>query len=371
VGLLVVLGFIGLVAYVLFRQDAYSKMPDTADLAVKVRAEGEKYIASRKNAALIIAVYQRGNRLIEGFGITNEKDPREPDERTFFEIGSVTKVFTGIALARLVEDGKISLEDSIAPALPEGITCPIRAGKPITFLELVTHTSGLPRLPENMKPANPANPYAGFTNADLFESLAKVRLGEGYAYSNYGFGLLGQLLSLKAGKPYAALVADSVTRPLVMNETSCSLSPLQKLRLASGHNRKGQVVPNWDMDAMAPAGALRSNARDMLRFVEANLNPSATPIGPALELAQEIHFDSFGEHVGLGWQVRRTVQGPVFIWHNGGTGGYASFVGFDREHQTGVIVLSSTGDAMVGDFSTDAIGMHLLELAPKISLGTQ
>ncbi len=88
----------------------------------------------------------------------NEKDTKKPDERTFFEIGSVTKVFTGIALARLVEDGNISLEDSIASSLPAGITCPTRAGKPITFLELATHTSGLPRLPENMKPENPANP---------------------------------------------------------------------------------------------------------------------------------------------------------------------------------------------------------------------
>lgn len=369
--MLVVLGFVGLVAYVLFRQDAYSKMPDTADLAVKVRAEGEKYIASRKNAALIIAVYQRGNRLVEGFGVTSERDPKKPDERTFFEIGSVTKAFTGIVLARLVEDGKISLEDSIAASLPEGVKCPERDGRPITFLELANHTSGLPRLPQNMNPADPSNPYAGYTNADLFASLANVRLGQGYSYSNYGFGLLGQLLARQAGKPYASLVAEYITRPLVMNETACSLSPLQKMRLASGHDRKGKVVPNWDMDAMAPAGAIRSNARDMIRFVEANLNPSATSIGPALEQAQKIHFDSFGEHVGLGWQVRRTVQGPVFVWHNGGTGGYASFVGFDREHQTGVVVLSSTGDAMAGDFSTDAIGMHLLELAPKVSLGTQ
>jgi CubicO group peptidase (beta-lactamase class C family) len=119
---------------------------------------------------------------------------------------------------------------------------------------------------------------------------------------------------------------------------------------------------------MAPTGALKSTANDMLRFIRLNLNPDDSMIGPALKNALSVHDDSDSDKMGLGWHRQQTVEGVIIWWHNGGTGGYASVLAIDPLHQTGVVVLSNHGDAMAGRFDVDKIGMNLLRLAAKVSL---
>jgi serine-type D-Ala-D-Ala carboxypeptidase/endopeptidase len=139
-------------------------------------------------------------------------------------------------------------------------------------------------------------------------------------------------------------------------------------RLTSGHDSEGNVVPNWHFDALAGCGAIRSDAADLLKFLEASLGPANSRISKALKNAQKCHFKTLSGGIGLGWQISKTDEPLTLYWHNGGTGGYRSFVGFDKQNQTAVVVLSNYGDAFVGDAAVDKMGMSLLTIGSKVSL---
>lgn len=230
----------------------------------------------------------------------------------------------------------------------------------ITLLHLATHSSGLPRLPDNLDPADPTNPYADYTVAQLYAFLSSHELGRDIGdtveYSNLGVGLLGHALATRAGSDYETLVRDRVLGPLVMLDTSITLTPSARDRLATGHDRALDPVANWDIPTFAGAGALRSTVNDMLTFLEANLGARQTPLRIAIE-ATHLSQRSFGQpnmDIGLGWLLR-TQHGRTIAWHNGGTGGYRSFLGFDTSSGTGVVVLSNTAR------SPDDLGFHLLD----------
>jgi len=366
--LLVIVGFCALLAYVKWQQRAYRNTPDTHDLVKRIDQMGARYLASHPYASLVIAVSQDGKRYVKGFGEV------APNERTIYEIGSVTKVFTGLLLARMVESGLARLDDPIDLYLPDGMKAPSQNGRLITLQDLATHTAGLPRLPANLLSTakDLQNPYAGYGTAELLASVPAAKLesepGKKSTYSNYGYGLLGQLLARKAGRLYEDLVTEKIIAPLNLSDTVFHLSAGQQARLALPHDTKGTVIKNWDMEAMAPAGALRSDAADLLAFLEANLAPDALPLGAALKLAQKIHFRGFADRVGLGWQIRLPVEQQVLFWHNGGTGGYVSFIGFEKKSRMAVVILSNSGDATAGDASVDKMAFELLKAGSKISL---
>ena len=236
-------------------------MPDTHDLKGRIRALGNQYVEKRTNAALVIALRQRGTNNIQGFRKVSPNQPVLPDGCTIVEIGSVTKVFTCLALASMAAEGKVNADDAIGSILPREVASPQRGGHQITLRHLATHTAGLPRLPENLdlSDANATNPYALYAAAELYKNLASVKLtsipGSAMDYSNYGAGLLGHLLALKAGRSYEELILQSICKPLGLHDTVFQLSVEQQARLAGGHNPKGAPVPPWNFDVMAPAGA--------------------------------------------------------------------------------------------------------------------
>jgi len=371
--LFLVVSFGVLLAYVLHEQHQYKQLADTRDLSQQTARLGVDYVTRRPEAGLVIGVYQGDHANISGFGRTSPTHASPPDGQTLFEIGSITKVFTGVTLAKLAHDGVVKFTAPISLYLPPGVASPRKNGHEITLEQLATHTSGLPRLPPNWNATvtNELNPYLSYTAADLYQSLAQVQLstvpGQTSDYSNYGFGLLGQLLSLKTGLPYETLVRQTVCEPLGLTNTVIHLNAEQRDRLAPGHNPQGNIVPNWDMDALAGCGALRSNAHDLLTLLSANLETNNTPIYQALAEARKYHFKEFSGGVGLGWQIAEPVDGRVVWWHNGGTGGYYSFIAFDRQNHVGVVILSNYGDAFAGDSTIDHMGMELLKLAGKVS----
>jgi CubicO group peptidase (beta-lactamase class C family) len=372
-GALLLLGFIALLAYVLYTQHHYETMADTHDLEARINKMGTAYVGKRPNAGLVIGVVQRGRRHIQTFGKVNATNADPPNAETLFEIGSVTKVFTALALAKIAGDGAVALGDPISRYLPGNVVSPQKNGREITLLDLATHASGLPRLPDNFNASSKdeLNPYESYKAADLYKDLSARKLadepGKNSDYSNYGFGLLGHILELKTGKPFEQLIMETVCAPLAMTNTTVHLSADQKTRLTPGHNAKDQIVPNWDFNVLAGCGAFRSDADDLLGFVEANLNNPPSSLSPALAETQRFHFKKFSGGVGLGWQIAEPVNKQILHWHNGGTGGYASFVGFDLVNQVGVVILSNYGDALAGDSSVDGIAMEILEFAPKIS----
>ena len=288
------------------------------------------------------------------------------DEKSVFEIGSITKAFTGVLLADMALRGEVALDDPVQKYLPDGAKMPKRGDKQITLRDLSTHRSGLPRLPDNIESADPDNPYADYDEKRMLDFLSKHELsrdiGEKYEYSNFGAGLLGYVLARKSGKTYEQLVTERILAPLNMKDTGIALSDGMKARLAMGHS-EGKQVKNWDIDALAGAGALRSTPLDMTSFVEFNLNskPTDTPLSKAFQASYKdpVNTSTPGLSVGLGWHIWNK-HGTKIIWHNGGTGGYRSFCGFAPDKKLGVVVLNNS------DADLDAVGLHVLE--PKWEL---
>jgi len=316
----------------------------------------------RQVIGIVVGVTEPNGRRVVAYGNLANGDPRTLDGDTIFEIGSVSKVFTSLVLADMANRKEVALDDPAAKYVPEDVKMPERSGKSITLLDLSTHSSGLPPLPSNFNPKDPLNPYADYSVDDLYQFLSSYTLsrdpGSEFEYSNLGGGLLGHLLAYRAGTDYESLIGTRITRPLVMPDTGITLSSSMKQRMATGHNAMLAPVANWDLPTLAGAGALRSSANDMLTFLEALLGYKDSPLAPAMKAMLEVRRPAGQTEIGLGWLIYST-DGREIAWHNGGTGGFRSFVGYDPTARIGVVVLSNAG-------GVDDIGLHLLN--PKLPL---
>jgi len=319
----------------------------------------QAYLEDERTHALSIGIIQDSQFSYQHYGHISGTGSASPDNGTIYEIGSITKTFTAAVLAGMVREGKVQYDDRIAQYLPEGVVNWPDSLR-ITLLELATHTSGLPRLPDNMKwdvLLNLRNPYSNYQEEDLFDFLREYQpkppAKRETAYSNLGYGLLGQLLARVEGVGYETLVSRYVLQPLDMHSTAIELSEDQQSRFAPGYNPRGYANPAWDLPGLAGAGALRSTTPDMLHFLQANMEkhtPFPITHQPRAEMDENMQ-------VGLAWIIETLpASGREIIWHNGGTGGFRSFVGMDKEKQIGVVVLSNTA------LSVDEIGKGLLTL---------
>ena len=328
----------------------------------------ERIDAQHQSVGIVVGVITPEGRRTVAYGHLAQDDPRPLNGDTIFEIGSATKVFTALLLADMVQHGQVALDDPVSKYLPKTVKMPERNGRSVTLVDLATHTSGLPRLPGNMAPKDPGNPYADYTVDQLYQFLSGYQLkrdiGSQYEYSNLGGGLLGHVLALRAGTDYESLVISRICGPLHMKSTSITLTPEQKSRFAVGHNAGMQPVENWDLPTLAGAGALRSTANDLLNFLAANLGYSKSPLAPAMAamLKTRRPTGQAGLQVGLGWHIF-TGHGKEIIWHNGGTGGYRSFMGYDPAAGIGVVALSNAGT----DIGVDDIGRHLLDASVPLA----
>jgi CubicO group peptidase (beta-lactamase class C family) len=272
-------------------------------------------------------------RWVVGYGRLSPTDERVPDGDTVFEIGSITKVFTGILLAQAVLNGEVKLDDPISMYLPEGVTAPEYEGKSITLLDLATHTSGLP-----------GNLCHIITFEQMYAFLSGYRLtrepGSSYEYSNYGMGLLGNILVLSADQAdYEALLLERIFRPLGMDSTRVLLTAEMRSRLAAPHTASLAQTHLWDNPTLAGAGMIRSTANDLLTFLAANMGLTETELQPALQLANTPQRPSVGKDtIGLGWQV---AANPGSHWHNGQTNGSHSYLAWDPERKFGVVLLAN------------------------------
>jgi CubicO group peptidase (beta-lactamase class C family) len=294
----------------------------------------------------------------------------------------VTKTFTGLILAQLIEQGKVHLDQPVRELLPAG-TVPKPDGQEISLLDLVTQHSGLPRMPDNFNPADPSNPYADYHTADLYRYIAQHAVAKPtdapFLYSNLGFGLLGQALSNRAGLSYAQLLQQEITTPLGLKDTVVSLSPQQRSRFIQGHTVKYRDTGPWDLDSLAGAGAIRSTADDLLTYLEENLHPDKLPLSKsassnartlpnAIKLSHELLNTALpGMHIAFAWLQ---VDSNGSYWHDGGTGGYTSFVFFNPQEDYAAVVLVNRTLSTRGSLA-DLIGQHIgqrLAGKPAISL---
>ncbi|HLH03549.1 MAG TPA: serine hydrolase domain-containing protein [Bryobacteraceae bacterium] len=302
-----------------------------------------------------IGVVQHGKRYVWSYGPVKED--------SIFEIGSITKTFTGLILAQMVEQKKVTLETPVRELLPAN-TVPKPNGPEITLLDLATQHSGLPRMPDNFHPADPSNPYADYTAENLYEFIAKIGLARpsnaSFGYSNLGLGLLGQALANCEHTTYPELLAHEVTGPLAMHDTVIKLSPELQQRFALGHDSTHHPAHAWDLDALAGAGAIRSSAGDMLTYLEAQLHPEKTPgtLPQSIPLTHQLRSDiGPGMKIALVWLYNEKTGD---YWHNGGTGGYSSFAYFNPREDTAAVVLFNTTVSPESSFA-DRLGEHIAE----------
>lgn len=323
----------------------------------------DAFVAPAPGAVVIVGIVDHGVTHIYTAG-TPPADAPPLDASTEFQIGSITKTFTATLLAKMVRSGKVHLDDPIGKYLPAGIHAPSYKGKQITLLNLAEQNSGLPEMPANFAPSNPADPYADYGTAPLYDFLGRYVLtrapGAKFAYSNLGVGLLGVLLSKAAHTDYPSLVSSGVFKPLGMNETSASVTPQIQARLMPGLTQGLTPSPAWTFSALAGAGAINSSMHDMLLYLKANMEAPSGSLGSAMAFAQQPRSDTTLApfmRIGLTWF---TNVNSHITWHNGQTGGYHSFLGFDRAEETGIVVLAN-----VAQFRVDDLAIHLLAPEPN------
>lgn len=334
-----------------------------ADPALRERVDRlvQPYLDADVVMGMTIGIVARGRSHAYGYGRYSAADARLPDGDTVYEIASVTKVFTGLLLADAVVEGGVSLDQPAEEMLPAGVVMPRQRDRPITLGDLATHVSGLPRLPDNFAPADDNNPYADYTRDRLHAFLNRHQLrrppGTKFEYSNLGMGLLGRLLASERGTDYEGLLRERIAVPLRMTSTTITLSDEQRARLAPPHRADGRPSTNWDIPTLAGGGGIRSTVSDMLRFMQAMLDPPDGSLGEAINLAWQVHQEPLAEGdfaMGLGWHVARDGHTR---WHNGQTGGYRSMLLVGRQANAAVLVLSNTATGEVDRLAEDLLRM--------------
>jgi CubicO group peptidase (beta-lactamase class C family) len=291
------------VAMMLAAQQSCGETPAITDKAVDALVQ--PYLDAGIVNAVSIGIVQGSKSRSRHYGQLSSRSPEKPTDQTVYEIGSMSKAFTGILLAHAVAAGRVKLDQPIGSLMKELQEANKEVGDSILLQHLATHTSGLPRIPSNMNPAQP-DPYADYDRKLLTEYMCQVRPKREPGvkeYSNLGAGLLGDLLAAEAGKTYEELLVKNIAQPLAMSDTRLTLSDDQVRRLAPPHNADRAPDRSWEFDALAGAGAIRSTPEDMLRFIQANLDPPPSPLGKAIELAWKQHIPAKGQAfaMGLGW----------------------------------------------------------------------
>jgi CubicO group peptidase (beta-lactamase class C family) len=302
--------------------------PDGTQLSICIiRGDSEKYVGiERRNDSLVYI----GNR------------------DSVFEIGSITKTFTGTMLAKLVYDQKVRKDDPVSNYLPIVLHQASMNGKEPTLEQLADHTSGFPFEPVNVRNdkgqfSNPNAPYKSYSKDQLYDYLAHEQVllstpGEKRLYSNLGAGLLGHILTLISDESYEQLLFETICTPLKLKNTFVELTPERVRRMVQGRNADGDLLPFGDGDcgALTGCGGIKSSARDLVKYLKANMTDTTY-----FFLAQK-PVKQFNEHFSgaLGW-APYSENGKIHQGAFGATPGYTCGVIFERNMRVGVIVLTN------------------------------
>jgi D-alanyl-D-alanine-carboxypeptidase/D-alanyl-D-alanine-endopeptidase len=324
---------------------------------------------NKTNAGIVVGLVNPNGTQFYGYGNMSNANPITVDKDTIFAIGSITKVFTTILLADMVNSGLVNLDDPIEKYFPPSVKAPTYNGQKIILENLATHTSGLPEFPgshcvSNFNGTDDEDSLQArlffiecdknYTFDQLYQDLSNTTLtsepGSKFEYSTFGISLLGHILALKSGISYDRLLEERILNVLGMNSTSIVLSDAQKSRLAIGH-LNGQELPFWNTSRpIAPAGGLHSSVADMLKFASANLGLIDTKINTAMKESHIIIHDSrlgkafsnnYTAYVSLGWIIA-TDFGIQIVEHNGETvDGYNSFIALNTSKERGIVIIAS------------------------------
>jgi serine-type D-Ala-D-Ala carboxypeptidase/endopeptidase len=360
---IIFIGLIGFYSYIKYRNN---HIKDTFDLSNRIDIKIQKEIIKRKLIGLVIGVVKNDTVWIKGYGVKNYLDKAKPDRSTLFELASIGKLFTTSMLQIGVAKEDFKLNQTIAECLVSKVKIPNNYNA--TLLNLATHTSGLPSLPKNFmdKMIDEQNPYKDLITEDLYDYLKicneNTTIGE-YAYSNFGMGVLGHIIELKYNGKYEDIIKKEICNKLEMKNTTINLNSEQEKIVAQGYDENGKPNPIWQDNVLTGAGSFLSNAEDMTKFIKANLNADYSVISPQLILS---HQPQLKGETGLGWHMSNTWFDDLFglkgiIWHNGGAGGYSSYIAIDKISKSGIIILSNSAT----DITT--LGINLMQFVKNVS----
>jgi len=314
-----------------------------------VAAQLAPYVEGELVWGVVIGLYDAGKLEIYGFG----KGPggKSPDGKTLFDLGTLTKPYTGLLLAEIVQRKEVELDAPISDLMPTGVTIPTKDNVAISAKHLALHSAGLPRQPGSLTARKPPpDPYASYTEDALYQDLITTTLatapGTEIAVSDYGIGLLGFALGRKVGGGYALALKTRILEPLGLTDTFLALPAGGASHKAIGTDDNLEPAPRWTWGVLAGAGALVSNARDCLKFLDAQLDAAAGSRGvlrPQMRFAQEAALDRDGDNESIGWLIDPAGR----RWYDGRTSGFRAYMGFDPKTRRGVVVLSSTATTLV------------------------
>lgn len=334
----------------------------------------EPVLKDKKNIGLVVAVWQDGKSQVFGYGkVFTPVGEQVPDGRTLFEIGSITKSFTGVLLAEAVQRGEVTLDDPINKHLPPDLQLKSHPDGPATLLHFATHRSGWPVQPPliGLIAKDSKNPYASYDRKKLVGLLAtltpKKPPGDEYEYSNLGAGLVGHALAHVAkADGYNALLQDRIAKPLGLKDTTEAPNGEQRARMARGYDKVGEPVSGWDFATLEGCGAIRSTANDMIRYAAANLGEIKTPLQPALSLSHKRQRADGRMQTGLFWVLMTLPDSEIqTIWHNGGTSGYRSMLMMVPKTKAAVVVLcSASQDKVIDKLAIDIVKALHPEVKP-------
>jgi CubicO group peptidase (beta-lactamase class C family) len=327
----------------------YEKPVSPAENALRVESIDPHQIDSIYHYAKI---YPNGTEISVGivqgnqvhyYGVIRTDDTlySEVNYQKAFEIGSITKTFTTTILANKVLAGEIVLEDPVNIYFD----FPFKDGIQFTFLELATHTSGLPRLPSDFTKYavfNFDNPYKNYTRERLDNYLKNdIKLaytqGKSHTYSNLGMGLLAYALQNQSRATYEDLAFHIIFSKYNMNQSSTDKKKVMDV-LVQGLDSDGKPTSNWEQGAMIGAGGIYSTVEDMVKYMQAHFDTT----DQVLALTRMPFFIMENKtEMGLGWFIRHRANGDTWYFHNGGTGGYTSSMLFNASKQFGVIILTN------------------------------
>ncbi|MBO0935758.1 beta-lactamase family protein [Fibrella sp. HMF5335] len=316
------------------------------------------YQSDLNTVGVSIGLYKNQKTSFYGYGESKLGSGIAPDKNTFFEIGSITKTFTSItAMNMLLEKGQ-TIENPIRPYLPTNLPTLARDGVEINFKHLMTHTSGLSYFPDNFGTGyytgNVGEEFAKYDRNKLFTWLLNTPLRSKpfttWEYSNGAMGLLGTLLELNYEKEYGSILKEKLLGPLQLTDTKTDMNETDMSRWSKGYSN-GKEVAYWNsLNAMNGAGVIKSTASDMIKYGLANLNPPSTRLGDAITKTQQVTFLPFTEagrikiNGRLGWFqcIHKDLPNEIFIWHNGGTGGYSSDMYINEARGSILVILYNT-----------------------------
>lgn len=332
------------------------------DADKKVEDIIQPFMFDSKTVGLSIGILKDGKQYFYNYGETVKGNKQLPTNKNLYEIGSVTKTFTGILLAKAVTDGKIKLTDPVNKYLPKNAAWLILNGDTAKIIHLSNHTSGLPPLPDNFDMTNEVNPYSNYDEAKLLAYLKTATLqrkpGEKFEYCNLGVGLLGYILSKTYKMPFEKMVQTFIATKAGMTDTKEFLLQKDSALFMQGYNDALEKQSQWDLNALTAAGGLRSNTADMLQYAALNLDAKDAELKKAIALSHQQTFKDKQQQIGLNWFIQNWGWGNV-LFHGGATGGYRSFLAINPVTKNAVVILCNSFT------NIDAAGVALLKFLDK------